>query len=207
MILLDKIKSLGYEVEIIDDGIYRIFNFLKDEEASFLHSFAKDATEEQWQEEYIQTLTETAIHQFGRTDIWELEKEGLLGINPDWFDRTITIPGMLPEILADRMQQFFNGEEKVTPLITIQRHYPGTRLDEHVDQDHDPNLMYASVAYINDDFIDGELYFPERKLEIRPVARSLVIFSAAQGYLHGVRMVGEGPTRYAIASFIWKNNG
>lgn len=206
MILVDKIKSLGYSVETIDEGIYRIFDFLTQEEQEFLHSLADNATEEEWQEEYVETLKESARHKFGREDIWQLEKEGLIGINPDWFDRTLTIPGMLPKTLAARMQDFFSAEEVVRPLITIQRHYPGTKLDEHVDQDHDPNLLYASVVYINDNFIDGELYFPERNLEIRPVERSLVVFSAAHGYLHGVKTVGPGPTRYAIASFIWRAN-
>jgi predicted 2-oxoglutarate/Fe(II)-dependent dioxygenase YbiX len=59
------------------------------------------------------------------------------------------------------------------------------------------------VFYLNDDYEGGELFFPNKKISIKPPKNSLLIFdSSNKDKLHGVAPVVKG-TRYTIASFIW----
>ena len=85
---------------------------------------------------------------------------------------------------------------------TIQRQYEGARLIEHVDNHADPNIKYAVIMYINEDYTDGELFFRKLDLTIKPPAKSLIIFPSGEEYLHGVKPPGTGPYRYVLPSFV-----
>ena len=60
------------------------------------------------------------------------------------------------------------------------------------------------LLYINDDYVGGELYFPEYELEIKPKAKTLITFPATDDYLHGTRKVVSGSDRFVIATFVFK---
>jgi hypothetical protein len=64
-------------------------------------------------------------------------------------------------------------------------------------------MKWAAVIYINDNYTDGELYFSEKQIAIRPPRRSMVVFPSTEEYWHGVKEVGPGPTRYALPAFVW----
>lgn len=63
-----------------------------------------------------------------------------------------------------------------------------------------PWRTQASLIYVNDNFEGGYLYFPQKHIEIKPRAGSLVTFTGNNDYLHGVTEVTSG-VRYTIASF------
>jgi len=63
------------------------------------------------------------------------------------------------------------------------------------------------VLYLNDDYLGGELYFSNLNLEFKFPKGSMVVFATGDEYMHGVKEILEGPTRYVITSFIFNNIG
>jgi predicted 2-oxoglutarate/Fe(II)-dependent dioxygenase YbiX len=61
---------------------------------------------------------------------------------------------------------------------------------------------YSSVLYLNDDFDGGEIYFPDRNLELKIKKGMLVHYSSLTH--HGVRQVKQGH-RYTLTGFYTKN--
>jgi hypothetical protein len=203
MVITEKLNDLGFNWEQLDTDIYYIHNFATAEELAFCYNFCVSATEEEWSARYLETIKQEGLQKFGRDDVDNLIAEGLIDINEEWIDRTLQLQGELPHVFARRIQDFLTDDLEATALVGIQRHYPGASLAEHIDAETSEHLRYAAVFYINDDFNGGRLYFPKRNLTIEPRAGSLIIFPTGRDYLHGVGVVEPGPTRYAIANFVW----
>lgn len=199
------IEASGYKFEELADDIFLIHDFLSEEERLKYYGLATKANEVDWTMFYLKGLENQARAKFNRTDIASLIEEGLLNLNPSWIDKTLSADPLepLPTRLAKRTQKLVPEDKyQVTGYFTIQRHYPGSHLAEHIDSEHNPNLRYATVVYLNDNYKGGDLFFRDLGLRIRPPKKSLMIFSA--DYLHGVDDVEEGPHRYVATSFIFK---
>jgi hypothetical protein len=69
-----------------------------------------------------------------------------------------------------------------------------------------PAVVFANVIYVNDDFTGGELHFPEIDITYVPKKGALIVFPSSDEYLHGVKPVGAGPTRYALPAFVNKRS-
>lgn len=173
----------------IHEQIFLIENFISDEEKDELLSIAKSASQEDWEKDYIEN-----------NNGYEIDKNAL------WYDKALNIESKLRVDLQERLKKAIPKEFKVKKFLTIQRHYPGSNLPEHIDKDHDENMEYAAVLYLNEDYIGGELYFPNLNINLRLPEKSLILFYTGNPYLHGVKEVLPGPTRYVIATFIWKKN-
>jgi len=65
-------------------------------------------------------------------------------------------------------------------------------------QDHDIEKRISLVYYINDNYIGGEIEFPELDIIVKPKANSMLVFDAS--YYHKVNTITEG-TRYAIGQW------
>jgi hypothetical protein len=63
-----------------------------------------------------------------------------------------------------------------------------------------PWRSHGGVIYLNDDFEDGEIFYPKLDLEIRPKPGMMVIHPAGVDYLHGIKKITEG-TRHTISVF------
>jgi gentisate 1,2-dioxygenase len=87
-------------------------------------------------------------------------------------------------------------------FATIQRMQPGVELKAHTDQHTDPSIRYATILYINDNYVDGELFFSNLDISLRPKPGDLLFFPGDKKHDHGVRHVGEGPIRYVLVGFI-----
>jgi hypothetical protein len=72
----------------------------------------------------------------------------------------------------------------------------------HHDSGEDESISYGLVYYLNDDYVGGEIFYPELNLEIKPEANSLVIHPATLKYRHGVRDVVSGD-RYTTTMFAY----
>ena len=203
MVIKEKLDKLRYEWELLGEDIYYIHNFATKDELDYCYNFCVRATEEDWAARYMNSIREEALQKFQTDDVESLIANGTISINPEWVDRTLQLTGDIPHIFADRIQEFLTDDLEATSLVGIQRHYPGASLAEHIDAETSEHLRYAAVFYINDDFNGGRLYFPKLGLTVEPRAGSLVIFPTGEEYLHGVSEVKEGPTRYAIANFVW----
>lgn len=206
-------EDCPYKVDILDDQIILIHEFISEEDRIQLYTFASSATEDDWRQTYLSSLVkrlgelQRGEHVDGIDVAAEIKNIESLIENVDqneWADRTIMNPIPIGEDLAKKMSMFFDEEYFYRGFATIQRHYPGSSMKVHNDSGHNPDLVFASVLYLNDDYEGGELYFPTRNLRIKAPARSLAIFATGEEYIHGVDVVLPGATRYAIPSFVWK---
>jgi hypothetical protein len=75
----------------------------------------------------------------------------------------------------------------------IARFEPGSKMHEHFDSSR-PNDI-ATLLYINDDYLGGEIYFPELDISIKPEAGDLVCFPDNPDFIHGVKEI-TGFVRY-----------
>ena len=199
------IESLGYEVEEIDYRIFLIKNFTKPEEVRQIVEQAESASQEEWEFHYMEGVRNLAKLKFGRTDIDNLVEEGLYEITHNWHDKNLRIADWgLATKLNERAQQVFNFRDDLhfNGCGTIQRQYEGVPLKDHVDNHTDPSLEYAAVFYLNDDYVDGEVYFVEQNIKLRPDPGDLLVFPTSEGWRHGVHAPGAGPVRYIIPGFI-----
>lgn len=209
MITKQSIEALGWEVQEIDQQIYLIKNIASPSELSTIIELAESADEEAWKTHYMNGVRDLAWQKFQRRDIDSLVAEGKIEITYKWLDKNLflyndevrnNLDKRVREIVAIDPELKFNG------VGTIQRQYEGAELVVHVDNHTDPSLVWAVIIYVNDDYTDGELIFPDRNLEIKPPAGSMLIFPTHDEYRHGVKPPGPGPKRYVLPSFIGKIN-
>jgi hypothetical protein len=205
MLELDHLHSLGYAAEELAPRIFSVDNFASAEEIAKLHAEAAAATEEEWNFRYMDEMRKNAHKKFGRDDVENLVKEGLLEVTSTFADKNLAISnGDLVYAIQDRSEKIFAlaGDFEITGFIVHQRLYAGSQLTAHFDQYSDKLVQYAAVLYINDDYVDGEIFFPGFDLKLRPTPGTLLIFPGTSEYVHGVHQVGEGPVRYVIPAFI-----
>lgn len=173
----------------IHDQIFLIENFISDDEKNELLGIATSASQEEWERDYLEN-----------NENYQINKNAL------WYDKALNIESSLRVDLQERLKKAIPENFKVKKFLTIQRHYPGSNLPEHIDKEHDEKMEYAAVLYLNEDYLGGELYFPDLDIELRLPEKSLILFYTGKPYLHGVKKILPGPTRYVIATFIWNKN-
>lgn len=203
------IEKLGYEVEELDYRILLVKNFMTEEEVEELVSIAKEASDYEWSYEYMEGARGLAELKFGRSDLENLVKEGLYELTDNWNDKNLKIHHLpIASVLNDRCQEIFNFSKNVkfNGCGTIQRQYEGVPLKDHVDNHTDPSLEYAVIFYLNDNYTDGEVYFVNQKISLRPPPRSILIFPTTEEWRHGVNAPGPGPHRYIIPGFASRQN-
>lgn len=203
------IGSLGYDVEEVSYRIFLIKNFLSKNEVSEFLNQATSTSEPEWSIRYMNGVRDFAKRKFGRDDIDNLVKEGLYEVTHDWQDKNVEISNKgLAQIIDKRAQEIFNFRDDLSfnGCGTIQRQYEGAPLKAHIDNHTDDSLEYAAVFYLNDDYINGEVYFVKQDIKLRPSPGDALIFPASEGWEHGVEPPGPGPHRYVIPSFISKKD-
>jgi len=211
MITISNFKN--YNVDQPVDQIFIIKNFLHLDEIDELLNFINNVDEQLWHEEYLRNLKPFCMQKFGRDDVENLVKEGLFEITQNWHDKIIMIENRketdhIFKKIHERLNLLFDDTSIIRPSgnNTIQRMQPGVELKSHTDQDTDPSITHASIIYLNDDYVDGELYFVNKNYQIKPNPGTLVIFPGTKEYEHGVKVVGKGPIRYVLPGFIHYKN-
>jgi hypothetical protein len=104
-------------------------------------------------------------------------------------------PGDSQEIHADNERA--NGGFISLEYITDKDQY----LDESEHSLPNDFIEYSSVFYINDNYIGGELFFPEYDVKIKPKAGTFITWPSNAKYMHGVCEITDG-YRYTIPG-IW----
>jgi hypothetical protein len=209
MLKLQDILDEGFEAKEIVDRIFLIENFLTQKECEYLHDLGNSSTQKDWEGAYIDNMIKFCEDKFGRKDIDNLVLEGKLEITDNWNDKILKIHGLsVAEDVNDRVAKIFNKFPEVNSrgVGIMQRQYPGTALTEHVDDHTDPSLAYATVAYINDNYRGGEVFFSKFGISFKPKAGSFLIFPTTENWTHGVTEVEPGPTRYVLPIFIRKKD-
>jgi hypothetical protein len=200
------LANKGIEFKEITKDLISIENFLTDKEIDFFWNTINSASQEDWEVEYMANLKMFCMQKFGRDDVDNLVAEGKFEITQNWVDKNLNVT-KYPEyrIYFDRLDKLVSESDDslhLSGLATIQRMQPGVELKSHTDQHTDPSIRYATIVYINDDYVDGELFFKNLDLSLRPKPKTLLIFPGNEEYEHGVKEVSKGPIRYVLVGFI-----
>jgi len=190
VITLDDLSKTFPQCQEIHKNIFLIEDFISEDDRALLMEMAENASEEDWKKDYIESLDDIKYD-----------------INYPWNDKALNVDSDLKISLRDKIKSSINKDLIVQQFDTIQRHYSGSSLPEHSDRGYNREPEYAIVLYLNDDYLGGELYFSKLNLEFKFPKGSMVVFATGDDYMHGVKEVLEGPTRYVITSFIFNNIG
>lgn len=206
----EELRSNGYSFTEITPELFSVENFLSKDDIDILRVIINNASQEDWEIAYFESIKSFCMTKFGRDDIENLVKEGKFEITQNWKDKNLSISSnnLYPKLHHKLNSMVIKSDTSLTldGLATIQRMQAGVELKSHTDQHTDPSVQYATIIYINDDYVDGELFFPNLNIEVKPKAGTLLFFPGNAEYEHGVRHVGEGPVRYVLVGFIKEAN-
>jgi Rps23 Pro-64 3,4-dihydroxylase Tpa1-like proline 4-hydroxylase len=76
----------------------------------------------------------------------------------------------------------------------------GEHYVSHLDNGERTRRYASAVAYLNDDYEGGELYFQDLNFTYEPVAGDVVIFPSGAPFRHEAKPVISG-TKYSIANW------
>lgn len=205
----------GYKTIEVVPGLLLIENFISQEEILDYFNIIDSTDEETWFIHYRNNLKDFCMLKFGRDDVENLVAEGKFEITHNWEDKTLKVFSTEIDMkVSSRFKEILNIADNTLELSgfgTIQRMQEGVRLTPHTDQHTDPSIKYAAVLYLNDDYSDGEIFFENKGVELKPLPGSLLVFPGNEEFKHGVKHVGNGPIRYVLPGFIkvkdfYKNN-
>lgn len=103
--------------------------------------------------------------------------------------------------VEDYRRQFNIMELKYWEAFNFIKYGPGQHFQEHHDHGFSYNCTVSLVAYPNDDYKGGELYFRLQDLKIKPRAGDLYIFPSNYMYPHVAMPVNSG-TKYSIVTML-----
>jgi hypothetical protein len=200
----------GYVVTDITSELFSVENFLSQDQINTFWDIINATSQEDWEVEYHANLKVFCMEKFGRDDLDNLVAEGKFEITQNWKDKNFNISHHeMYKPMYDKLNSMVvssDSELHLSGLATIQRMQPGVELKSHTDQHTDPSIRYATIIYINDEYVDGELFFPNLDIQLKPKPGTLVFFPGNEDYEHGVKHVGEGPIRYVLVGFIKEND-
>jgi hypothetical protein len=196
----------NFNIEKINNDILLIENFISEEELADIFLIINNTEEKEWFVEYLGNLKNFCMDKFGRDDVENLVAEGKFEITSNWEDKNLNIlKTEIQQKIYDRLRELVDEADKSLELsgfATIQRMQEGVELKSHTDQHTDPSIRYATILYLNEEYEKGEIFFPNFNIELKPKARSLLVFPGTPEYEHGVRHVGSGPIRYVLVGFV-----
>jgi len=200
------LEENSFQTEELDSEALLVKDFFSKDELEQVFNIIDSTPNEEWFIEYHSNLKRFCMQKFGRDDVDNLVAEGKFEITQNWQDKNLNI-GKYPfqRVLYNRLNDLVQSVDNTLELsgfATIQRMQEGVELKAHTDQDTDPSIRYAAILYLNDNYVDGELFFFKDGVNLRPQPGSLLIFPGNAAYNHGVRHVGAGPIRYVLVGFI-----
>ena len=204
--LKQQFEANNFKCTDINDEILLVEDFISKEELNILLEIIATTPEEDWSIEYVTNLKRFCLEKFGRDDVDNLVAEGKFEITQNWNDKNLQITQYpISQIIHTRVDSLVRKVDSNLVLGgfgTLQRMQAKVQLKSHTDQHTDPSIRYAAILYLNDDYVDGELFFENLDIEVKPKPGSLLVFPGTDKYEHGVRHVGEGPIRYVVVGFI-----
>jgi hypothetical protein len=213
--LKKEFDSLGYEINEVIPGILLIKDFISQNEISDYFKIINSTEEETWFIHYRNNLKDFCMLKFGRDDVENLVAEGKFEITHNWEDKVLKVVDTeIDMIVSSRFKEILKMADNSLELSgfgTIQRMQEGVQLTPHTDQHTDPSIKYAAVLYLNDEYSDGEIFFENKGIQLKPSPGTLLVFPGNEDFKHGVKHVGNGPIRYVLPGFIkvknfYKNN-
>lgn len=81
------------------------------------------------------------------------------------------------------------------------KYYEGEEYKAHYDTSGTMGRIISAICYLNNNFIGGELEFPNFNLKIKPEPGMLILFPSSYPYLHIAHPVTTGE-KYALVTWI-----
>jgi hypothetical protein len=197
------------EKENLGNGIVRYKNVIKNEfnvierlEAN-IKPEGDESTSYSWQPAYVgykQLIPEYRNcndFKFKKTDIEQDKSQQSINLQGIWQD---VYDAQLPAV-QDYTRDYNLGELKYWEAFNFIKYGPGQHFMEHHDHGFSYNCTVSLVAYVNDDYEGGELYFRLQNLKVKPNAGDLFIFPSNFMYPHQAMPVHLG-TKYSIVTML-----
>lgn len=134
---------------------------------------------------------------FKKTDIQQDTSEESLNLQALWQD---VYDAQFPAV-EDYRKDYNLMKLKYWEAFNFIKYGPGQHFMEHHDHGYSYNCTVSLVAYVNDDYDGGELFFRLQKLNIKPQAGDLYIFPSNYMYPHQAKPVTSG-TKYSIVTML-----
>lgn len=134
---------------------------------------------------------------FKKTDIAHDKSEPSLKLQQLWqdvYDRQL-------EAVKHYCRTFNIGELRYWEAMNFVKYGPKQHFQEHHDQGYSYNCVLSSVAYPNDDYEGGELFFRLQSLTLKPKAGDLYLFPSNFMYPHRAMPVSSG-TKHSIVTML-----
>jgi hypothetical protein len=182
----------------VDKYVIMIKDIVSQEEADVLLDIAKNASVDEW-DAYRKSLGDDAKLVNAAYGDWT--KQMLwLELNPHLLEKAKMIIDKIHSRCIYLINDHYQTDYVLDPLYNIYKFRDGDFMKEHHDSGLSPDIKLGIVLYLNDDFDGGELYYPKAGLEIKPIAKSIVVHPAGMMYRHGVKEVKNGE-RFSLAGF------
>lgn len=180
-----------------NNDIVIIENFLTEEESSILNELVRNVAEDRWDWK--------GDHEFGELSPDFQRKTLFMKSSEEYRNKYMPILGAIQERAISAFHAEFPGQATAfTFLDTIIRTFDhGLTLHADGSELNSNRVTHGFVAYLNDDFVGGEVYYPNLGISLKPIKNSLVIHPGTLEYLHGVTDVTSG-VRFNLAFFALK---
>jgi|TARA_B110000908_G_C10264681_1_gene462525 hypothetical protein len=94
-----------------------------------------------------------------------------------------------------------DGQQLVQEDYSLLRYSGGQQYHAHHDGVPSNARVISAICYLNDDFVGGELEFPNFDIKIKPQAGMLILFPSNYAYQHIAHPVTDG-SKYALVTWI-----
>jgi hypothetical protein len=176
------------KVNLLSPDIYEIEDFVSIQEQEEVLRYCQTLDEAEWWKSEDFGWTEQEAKQYQQGFFYGKQK---LGPKPKVFD---SMNANLETLFLD-----LHYMDK----LSLQRHPSGNFMEPHIDywnKAADTYVRYGIVVYFNDEYIGGEIKYPDLGLVHKPKARSLILHGG--NILHGTTKVTSDGYRYFSTSFV-----
>jgi hypothetical protein len=169
------------------EDVYEIKNFLNKDELKLILDIVASTNQEDW-------IDPTQIP----------DKDNL------WYDKSFFLydyRDLCKALVFDKVDYIFSSYLFCEKELKISRFRKKDQIKEHRDDDTTPEgyyLGYGLVIYYNDDYLGGELDYPELGITIKPKAGSALLHGGK--ILHGSLPVLDDSPRYFSTIFMRGND-
>ena len=150
-------------------------SFVSNSEAAMLTSMAESADETSW---------------------WN-KNDG------SWCGKRLSLDLQMLAQIRNRLNAMFDGHSRIGPLTAIQRFLQGQDMGPHRDDSGGSDISYGCIIYLNENYLGGEIHYPNHQIRIKPRTGMLIVHSADENHL--VTTIDSG-TRYMLTTFIFSGS-
>jgi predicted 2-oxoglutarate/Fe(II)-dependent dioxygenase YbiX len=106
---------------------------------------------------------------------------------------------------VDDYCSMYNVKMNYWEVMNCIRYGKGQHFQEHADHGFSYSATVSLVAYVNDDYEGGNLYFPKLNLDIKPKAGDLYIFPSTYLFSHRAMPVESG-MKFSVVTMLDYND-